>query len=84
MVSIAMAPEWIVCDRSARSVVDGIVACPHGIFSQWGHCLGCRFLESTDGDREPERSCFVESWAPPEPPRESRNATSAGLMIELL
>jgi len=84
MVSIATAPEWIVCERSPRSVVDGLVACPHGIFSQLGQCLGCRFLESAEGDRELERSCSVEPWAPPAPARDSQIATLAGLMIELL
>jgi len=29
----AIVPEWIVCHASERSVVDGIVVCPDGIFS---------------------------------------------------
>ena len=55
----AIVPEWIVCHASERNVADGIVWCPDGIFSTWGNCLGCRFLEGADGDRDPERSCSV-------------------------
>ncbi len=84
MVSIATAPEWIVCGRRPRSVVDGRVACPNGTFSGWGQCLGCRFLESADGDRELERGCSVDPWAPPASPHVSQIATMPSLMIELL
>ena len=56
----AIVPGWIVCHRSERSVVDGSVVCPEGIFSAWANCLECRFLEGADGDRDPERSCSVD------------------------
>ncbi len=53
-----VAPEWIVCRASARSVVDGGVVCPSGTFTAWTHCLECHFLEGADGDRD--RTCSVE------------------------
>lgn len=59
-----IVPGWIVCHARARSVVDGVVACPDGVFSTWADCLGCRFLDDADGDRDPERSCSVEPTAP--------------------
>lgn len=79
----AVAPEWIVCKASARSVVDGVVVCPLGVFSPWAHCLDCHFLEGADGDRE--RTCSVETGtgraeAQLEPP----TASWAELIIELL
>ena len=57
--SNAIVPEWIVCHATARSVADGIVVCPDRLLSTWSECLGCRFLEAADGDRDPERSCSV-------------------------
>ena len=53
-----VAPEWIVCKASARSVVDGMVVCPSATFSPWVDCLECRFLEGSDDDRD--RTCSVE------------------------
>lgn len=68
---------------SARSVVNGVVACPLGSFSPWAHCLGCHFLEGADGDRE--RICSVEPGAVPAEARlEPPTASWAELIIELL
>jgi hypothetical protein len=81
----AIAPEWIVCKASARSVVDGVVVCPSGIFSPWAHCLGCRFLEGAEDDRDAARSCSVEpTAAPAEAQPESPTSAWAELIIELL
>jgi hypothetical protein len=78
-----VAPEWIVCNASARSVVDGVVVCPLGIFSPWAHCLECRFLEGAEGDRE--RSCSVETTAAAADDRpELPMVDWAELIVELL
>lgn len=59
-VGSAIVPEWVVCHAAQRSVVDGSVVCPDGTSSTWTNCLGCRFLEGADGDRDAERSCSVD------------------------
>ena len=84
-VGTAIVPEWIVCHASERFPVDGVVVCPDGIFATLAHCLECRFLEEADGDRDPERSCSVDSAAvpaehPPQPPL----TAWTDLIIELL
>jgi len=56
----AIGPEWVVCGGSTRSVVDGNVVCPAGIFSLLPSCLECRFLEDGEDDRDLDRSCSVE------------------------
>jgi hypothetical protein len=82
-LATAVAPEWIVCKASARSVVDGVVVCPLGIFSSWAHCLPCQFLEGADGDRE--RTCSVEPGAVlAEDQLEPPTGSWAELIIELL
>jgi len=53
-------PEWVVCRKRERSVVEGVIACPGGPFSSWSQCLACRFLESADDDRGRERSCSID------------------------
>jgi len=79
----AVAPEWIVCKASERSVVDGVVVCPLGIFSTWAHCMGCQFLEGADDDRE--RTCSVEPGTFPRKTQQEPPIASWGeLIIELL
>ena len=48
----AQAPEWIVCRREARSVIDEGVFCPRGDIVAWQSCLDCHLLEAVDEDRE--------------------------------
>ncbi len=79
-----IAPEWIACGGSVRSVIDGTVVCPDGIFSPWAHCIGCRFLAGADGDREPERSCSVTPAAMSAPGRPESIESWGELVIELL
>ncbi len=81
----AIPPEWVVCQTSARAVVDGVVVCPRGLLSHWASCLECRFLEGTEGDRDRGWSCSVEPVAAddethPEPP----TAAWTELLIEML
>jgi hypothetical protein len=57
---IANAPAWITCHGSTRSVVEGVVICPHGWFMPWARCLGCRYLEEAEDDRDRERGCSCE------------------------
>ena len=79
-----IAPEWIACGGSVRSVIDGTVVCPDGIFSAWAHCIGCRLLTGADGDRDTERSCSVIP-AVTSAPDQPESVTSWGeLVIELL
>ncbi len=81
---IAIIPEWIVCNASTRSVVDGVVVCPRGIFSPLAHCLECRFLEGAEGDRDSRRTCSVEPTATGSEPQPDSFASWAELIIELL
>ena len=84
-VATANAPEWVVCRANARNVVGGVVVCPLDTFSTWEHCLGCRFLEVAEGDRDPERSCSTEPVVSCSPPQVARtDAARTELIIELL
>jgi hypothetical protein len=58
--AIANAPAWITCHRNTRSVVEGVVICPQGWFMPWARCLGCRYLEGAQDDRDRERGCSCE------------------------
>ena len=81
----ARGPEWIVCNASTHSVVDGVVVCPRGVFSPLAHCLECRFLEGGEDDRDLDRSCSIEPTAAPHDAQvESPMANWAELIIELL
>jgi hypothetical protein len=57
---IANAPAWITCHGSTRSVVEGVVICPQGWFMPCARCLGCRYLEAAEDDRDRERGCSCE------------------------
>ncbi len=83
-VGAVPVPEWIACGGSVRSVVDGIVMCPDGIFSPWAHCIGCRFLVGADADRSPERSCSVTLAAISAPGQPESIESWGELVIELL
>jgi hypothetical protein len=78
------APTWIACRGAVRSVAEGVVMCPAGLFAPVAHCLSCRHLEVAEDDRNAARSCSTEPAAPgladPEPPI----ASWAELVIELL
>lgn len=83
--SDTIAPAWIACRGGIRSVMEGVVLCPDGLFSPSACCLSCRFLETAEGDRDWERGCSTEPAVTRaedriEPPLESR----AALIIELL
>ena len=81
----APGPEWIVCNATAHSVVDGVVVCPRGVFSPLAHCLECRFLEGAEDDRDLDRSCSIEPTAAPRDAEvESPMTNWAQLIIELL
>ena len=80
-----VAPEWIACRGAVRSVVEDVVVCPRGWFAPWERCLGCRYLEAAEDDRDRDCSCFSEPTITTaedrvEPPLESW----AQLVIELL
>ncbi len=66
-------PDWIVCMGAARAVVDDVVVCPLGTRTSTARCLACHFLEGSEHDRRPERSCSV-----------GPDASSAELITELL
>ena len=81
----AIAPDWIVCHGSARSMMDGVVTCPLGTFAPWADCIGCHSLEWAEDDRDCRRSCSTE----PAPDAAGVGPTSpttswAELIIELL
>lgn len=82
---IANAPAWITCRGRTRSVVEGVAICPQGWFMPWARCLGCRYLEAAENDRDREHGC---SWEPAPAVADDRTELPleswAALVIELL
>jgi hypothetical protein len=79
------SPEWVDCLGAMRSVVDGLVVCPRGIYAPLGQCLSCRHLTAVQGDRDLEHFCSTGpadfgdvTEGPPAP------TSWAELVIELL
>jgi len=68
-----------------RSVAEGLVVCPGGIYAPWRHCLDCRHLAVAADDRCVERFCSTDPQ--PSAGLTEGSLTPAGwaeLVIELL
>lgn len=79
-----MVPEWIACMGSVRTVERGLVICPRGDLVDWTRCAACRFLQTVDSERIPERDCVGASLAPGSVATGEAPRSPTDLLIELL
>ncbi len=57
MARMASERAWVVCRGETRLVVHRSVACVAGGRVPLSRCLGCRYLETSSGERMRDRWC---------------------------